>query len=75
MKFSIMDQTGHSAEQFDTADKTSLEAAMTRFEELTKGERKFTAAARKAPGEQATVIRAFDQNADEIVFIPPLQGG
>lgn len=75
MDFSIMDQTGHTAEAFDTANKTELDAAMKRFAELTTGERHYTAAAKKAGEKDATVIRAFDPTATEILFIPPLQGG
>jgi molybdopterin converting factor small subunit len=75
MRFSIMDQTGHSSESFDPANKTTLEAAMARFAELTGGDRRYTAAAKHAGKGDATVIKAFDATADEILFIPPLQGG
>jgi hypothetical protein len=78
VKFSIMDQTGHSTEQFETANKTTLEAAMARFEELTNPEkdaRCFRAAARFEPGGEARLVKAFDPSAVEYVFFPPLQGG
>ena len=76
MQFSIMDQTGHTAEAFDTANKVGLDEAMKRFEELTKkDQRKFTAAARYGAGKDPTVIKAFDPAATEIVFVPPMQGG
>lgn len=76
MQFSIMDQTGHTAEAFDTASKVGLDEAMKRFEELTKNDaRKFTAAARRKGERDGTVTRAFDPEAEEIVFFPPLQGG
>jgi hypothetical protein len=75
MKFSIMDQTGHSSESFETANKVDLDSAMARFNELMQDDRRFTAAAKKEGETNATVIRAFDPEAKEIVFVPPLQGG
>ena len=73
-KPSIMDHTGHSTVEFDATNTVSTEAAMARFAELV-GDRKYTAATRKAGEHDYTVIRRFDQAQDETLLKPPLQGG
>lgn len=72
MKFSIMDHSGHSTEAFDKASPADLAAAQKRFDELI-GEGR-TAAVRIEPGK-SKVVRKFDQTAEEVLFIPRLQGG
>lgn len=69
----VMDQSGHSEHVFDRADKVSLAEAMQRFDELVNT-KKFAAAVRTGPGELKKVT-AFDPNAEETVFVPPLVGG
>lgn len=73
MKISVMDRTGHSEQVFDTAKKVDLASAMARFAELTAGGGHI--AASMQGGGKSTVIRAFDPTAEEILFIPKLQGG
>lgn len=70
-KLSIMDHTGHSVQEFDRADSASVARAMEKFRELTGAGH---VAARMSPaGNQ--VIRAFDPDAEEILFFPQRQGG
>jgi hypothetical protein len=72
MKFEILDQSGHSTEVFDKADKVSMEAAEKRFTELTgKG---FRAAEKKGDGKH-DVGKTFNPDANDMVFVPPLAGG
>lgn len=72
MKFAIMDQTGHSTLEFDKADPAQLAAAQAKFDELMG--QKYTAAERVAPGE-SKLVRAFNPDAGEMVFVPQLVGG
>lgn len=72
MKYQIMDQTGHSTESFDKADKVSMEEAEKRFRELTG--RGFRAAA-VSSGQEGRLIKSFDPSVDTLLFIPSLQGG
>lgn len=68
----VMDHTGHSEHVFDKADVVSFKEAEARFMELTgKG---FTAAVR-APDGRSDLVRTFDADAEETLFIPRLQGG
>lgn len=71
-KFMIMNRSGHSEEAFDKANVVSVAEAEKRFKELT-GEG-FIAAKVTGQGTQE-LIRAFDPNAEEIIFHPHLQGG
>lgn len=73
MKFNIMDRTGHSVEELSTDTLDGTSEAMKRFAELVQGQK--YAAAAKRPNGKMELIRAFDPNAEELVFVPPLQGG
>lgn len=68
----VMDRTGDSRHKFDIKDATALAAAEERFRELTGVG--FTAASR-LPDGTAQVVRSFDQNVEETVFVPRLEGG
>jgi hypothetical protein len=68
----VMDHTGDTRHNFDIKDANAVLKAEQRFKALTG--RGFTAAVRNASGE-ATVIRAFDPNAEETLFIPRFVGG
>jgi hypothetical protein len=72
MKFDVMDHTGHSTEAFDKANPQQLAAAQARFDELIAEGR--TAAVRTGPA-QSRIVRKFDPNAEEVLFIPRLMGG
>jgi hypothetical protein len=68
----VMDHTGHSTYAFHRGDIVAVEEAERRFKELTgKG---FTAGFRTDPGEFKKVT-AFNPDAEETIFMPPLRGG
>jgi ABC-type ATPase with predicted acetyltransferase domain len=71
-KHYIMDQTGHTTVEFDKTNTVDVEAAMARFDELTK--KGFRYAPKNAEG-QPVVSHTFDPTAEEAIFIPQLQGG
>jgi hypothetical protein len=68
----VMDATGDSRHEFDTADPAALAEAEKRFKELTGAG--FTAAVRRGEG-RSELVRSFDPAAEETVFFPRLQGG
>ena len=72
LTFDLMDHTGHSTEAFDKASPAELAAAQARFDELIAEGR--TAAVRTAQGE-GRIVRKFDPTAENVLFIPRLQGG
>lgn len=72
MKQLVMDHTGHSTFEFTKGDKVSMQEAEKRFAELTG--QGFTAAA-LGPNGTSEIIRSFDPNVEETLFIPRLQGG
>jgi hypothetical protein len=68
----VMDHTGDTRHEFDAADKAAVALAEERFRELTG--LGFTPAERTGPGE-ARVVRSFNPEATETLFIPRLKGG
>jgi hypothetical protein len=68
----VMDHTGDTRHQFDSADAAAVAEAEVRFKELTGVG--FTAAKRLDDGK-SEVIRSFDPTAEETLFIPRLIGG
>lgn len=68
----VIDHTGDSRHEFDPADAAAVKEAEDRFKELTG--LGFTAAERTGSGT-SKVVRAFDPNAEETLFIPRLKGG
>lgn len=72
MRYHIMDHTGHSEEAFTRGDIVSLSEASTRFAELTaRGMSPF-----RADGDgRHTRLKAFDAEADVVLFVPNLVGG
>jgi len=70
MKFSIMDATGHTTEQYAPAE---VARAMERFQALVAEGR--TAATRKEGSSEYSVVRTFDPTAEETLFVPRLKGG
>lgn len=71
MRLKIMDQTGHSVIDLSN-DAAGLLVAEEQFRELTGTG--FTAAVPSGDGEHH-VIRKFDKDAQEMLFIPQLKGG
>lgn len=72
-KLEIMDHTGHTTVNFDTADGVALKVASDKFAELVGG-RGFLAYAPDGNGGGRT-LKAFDPSVDTIVLRPPLIGG
>lgn len=69
----VMDRTGDTRHEFDTADAQAVEEAEKRFMELT-GEG-FRAASLSGDGSPGKVVNEFDPTVDTTLFIPALQGG
>jgi hypothetical protein len=68
----LMDHTGDTRHQFDPADPSAVAEAERRFKELTGAG--FTAA-KRLEGGGSEVVKSFDPTAEEMLFIPRLQGG
>lgn len=69
----IMDRYGDSRHFFETDDRQSMYQAEARFKELTR--KGFIAVAPGKSGEPGHLLSGFDAQAEETLFIPPLQGG
>lgn len=72
-KHFVMDPSGHETIEFDVLDKTELEAAMDRFEALTKSGH--AAATRKTGERDYKVVKDFKDTEDETLFVPAMKGG
>jgi len=69
----VMDRSGDTRHEFDTADVEAVALAEQRFQQLTgKG---FRAVALGKDGSSSTLMRNFDPNVEQSLFIPQLQGG
>jgi hypothetical protein len=69
----VMDRNGDTRHEFDPTDQSSLATAEARFHELTgKGFRAVALGKDGAPGE---LVRTFDSQAEQTLFIPQLAGG
>jgi len=69
----VMDRTGDTRHEFDVADAKAVKLAEKRFRELTgKG---FRAVALSEDGSPGTLLRKFDPEVEQTLFIPQLQGG
>jgi hypothetical protein len=68
----VMDATGDTRHHFDPTDPTAVAQAERRFLELKQAG--FIAAKRTGNGT-SELIREFDPNAHETLFIPRLIGG
>jgi len=69
----VMDRNGDTRHEFDVGDAKALTRAEERFRELTgKG---FRAVALGKDGNRGTLLRTFDPQVEETLFIPQLQGG
>jgi hypothetical protein len=69
----VMDRHGDTRHEFDPTNLTSLATAEARFHELTgKG---FLAVALGTDGAPGELVRTFDPQAEQTLFIPQLAGG
>jgi hypothetical protein len=68
----VMDATGDTRHDFDVDDEVSVAQARERFQVLTDAG--FIAAKRTGVGT-SELIRRFDPNAQETLFMPRLVGG
>jgi hypothetical protein len=69
----VMNSNGDTRHEFDPADLASLATAEARFQALTsKGFLTVALGKEGAPGE---LMRKFDPEAEQTLFIPQLQGG
>lgn len=71
-KLCVMDKTGDSEIAFNPTDADQVAKAQAKFDELTKGNH---LAFRKSADGKDEIVRSFDPNAEETVFMPPLVGG
>jgi hypothetical protein len=68
-----MDRTGDTRHEFDNADSRAVALAEERFRDLTgKG---FRAVALGRDGGPGKLVRKFDPQVEQTLFIPQLQGG
>ena len=69
----VMDRTGDTRHEFDVADSDAVALAEERFRQLTgKG---FRAVALGRDGGPGKLVRKFDPQVEQTLFIPQLQGG
>ena len=69
----VMDRTGDTRHEFDQADSKAVTRAEERFRELIgKG---FRAVALGRDGNPGKLLRKFDPQVEQTLFIPQLQGG
>ena len=72
-KHFIMDVTGHETIEFDATNTVDLDAAMERFNKLTKSGH--AAATRKTGERDYKVVKSFKDTEDETLFVPAMKGG
>jgi hypothetical protein len=69
----VMDCNGDTRHEFDVSDAAAIAVAEERFKELTRhGFRAVAFGKNRSPGQ---LLRKFDPNVEETLFIPQLQGG
>jgi hypothetical protein len=69
----VMNSAGDTRHEFDPGNVASLALAEARFAELTgKGFRAVALGKDGAPGE---MLRRFDPEVEQTLFVPQLQGG
>jgi hypothetical protein len=68
----VMDQTGDTRHYFDATDDAAVAEAKKRFQDLTEAG---CIAAKRTGSSTSELIREFDPNARETLFVPRLVGG
>jgi hypothetical protein len=69
----VMDRSGDTRHEFDAADAAAVELAEGRFRELTR--KGFRAVALGKDGGPGELMRNFDPQVEQTMFIPQLEGG
>ena len=69
----VMNHHGDTRHEFDAADVEAVALAEERFRELTGSG--FRAAALSGDGSPGRLIRSFDPQVEQTLFIPQLKGG
>ena len=69
----VMDHFGDTRHEFDAADEQAVAMAEERFRQLTGSG--FRAAALSGNGTPGKLIRSFDPEVEQTLFIPHLKGG
>ena len=69
----IMDHSGDTRHEFDVTDALAVSLAEKRFKHLTG--QGFHAVALARDGGSGRLLREFDQQVEDTLFIPQLQGG
>lgn len=65
---------GHAEFRWDKKDKADVDAARKHFIELkSKGYQSFRIDPKT--GDKGEILKEFDENAEKIIMVPPLQGG
>jgi hypothetical protein len=76
-KMHIADSTGHSTLEWSSEDKEAIKAASKAFEEKIASGGYFAAEYNgdSSQPENGKIVRAFNENAQEIKLLPKLVGG
>jgi hypothetical protein len=69
----VMDRFGDTRHEFDVTDAQAVALAEERFRQLTGSG--FRAAALSGDGGPGKLLGKFDQDVEQTLFIPHLQGG
>ena len=71
----IVDETGDSTLTWSVEDERSVVEAAEMFTHLAAMKRLPFARAKGAPASEAELVRQFDPEAEEIVWVRPVVGG
>jgi hypothetical protein len=71
----IVDQTGDSTLTWSRDDELSVVAAAEMFTRLAAEKKIAFARAAGAPANEAELVRHFDPEAEEIIWVRPVVGG
>lgn len=72
----ILDESGDTTLAWSHDDPATIATVRAEFDRLVSHERWFAFARDVgAPATDATLVRAFDEHAEEILLTRPLQGG
>jgi hypothetical protein len=72
-EISVMDQTGHTKHIWDSEKAAEVNAAKDLFDSLTK--KGYKAYHVRDNGEEGSVMKSFDKDAEKMILQPPIVGG